>query len=149
MCEDVTNIVSREVCVYPYVQKSVSSNVLYPINKEMILMLKCQVMVVAHMTEIGFETRFRGMEVSRCHTYIENGVHEHKEVEKCKSDFVEKEYWVPTIHEGFEDLIELDIPDAQKHCSIFRFDVPDTICRVSIIKTYFLNLVIIYNLARI
>jgi len=109
VCEDVTNIVSREVCVYPYVQKSV--------------------MVVAHMTEIGFETRFRGMEVSRCHTYIENGVHEHKEVEKCKSDFVEKEYWVPTIHEGFEDLIELDIPDAQKHCSIFRFDVPDTICR--------------------
>ena len=117
VCEDVTNIVSREVCVYPYVQKSVSYNVLYHINQEE-LMFKCQVMVVAHMTEIGFETRFRGMEVSQCHTYIENGVHEHKEVEKCKNDFVEKEYWVPTVHEGFEDLIELDIPDAILHISL-------------------------------
>jgi len=109
VCEEVTNIVHREVCVYPYVQKSV--------------------MAVAHMTEIGFETRHRGMEVSRCHTYIEHAAHGYKEVEKCKNDFVEKEYWVPTIYEGFEDLIELDIPDAQKHCSSFGFDVPDTICR--------------------
>ena len=86
---------------------------------------------MAHVTEIGFETRLKGMEVSLCHTYIESGVHGHKEVEKCKNDFIEKEYWVPTVNEGFEDLIELDIPDAQKTCRIFKFDVPDTICRVS------------------
>ena len=88
-------------------------------------------MAIAHVTEIGFETRLKGMEVSRCHTYIENGVHGHKEVEKCKNEFVEKEYWIPTIYEGFEDFIEMDIPDPQKHCQTFRFDVPDTICRVS------------------
>ena len=88
-------------------------------------------MAIAHVTEIGFETRLKGMEVSRCHTYIENGIDEQKEVEKCKNDFVEKEYWIPTVYEGFEDFIELDIPDPQKHCQTFRFDVPDTICRVS------------------
>ena len=148
MCEEVTNILHREVCVYPYVQKSVS-DLACILSK---IMLKHQVMAVAHMTEIGFETRHRGMEVSRCHTYIEHAAHGYKEVEKCKNDFVEKEYWVPTIYEGFEDLIELDIPDAQKHCSSFGFDVPDTICRVSLIqfaKSMVVNLIKISTIANL
>ena len=82
------------------------------------------------MAEIGFETRFRGMEVSRCHTYIEKGIDGVKEVEKCKNDYVEKKFLLPTVHEGFEDFIELDIPEPQSDCRIFRFDVPSVICRV-------------------
>ena len=88
-------------------------------------------MAVAHITEIGFETRFKGMEVSRCHTYIENTVDGHREVEKCKDDFVEKKFLVPTVHEGFEDLIELQLPDPKSDCRIFKLNIPETICRVS------------------
>jgi len=109
VCDEVSDIITREVCVYPYVQKPA--------------------MALAHMTEIGFETKFRGMEVSRCHTYTEIGVEGVKEVEKCTNDYVEKEFLLPIVQEGFEDFIELDIPDPQSDCRIFRFDVPYVICR--------------------
>ena len=88
---------------------------------------------MAHMTEIGLEAHMKKFEISRCHKYVEKGEEGEKEVEKCTTDFVEKEYRIPNVQEGFEDFIELSIPQPQRECRVFKLNIPDVICRVSTI----------------
>ena len=47
---------------------------------------------MAQMTEIGLEAHMKKLEISRCHIYVEKGEEGEKEVEKCTTEFVEKEY---------------------------------------------------------
>ena len=70
------------------------------------------------------------MKVSKCKHIIESTVEGDREVEKCEEEYVEKEFWMPVINEGFEDLIELDLPDPQEHCQVMGFNVPEVVCRV-------------------
>ena len=90
---------------------------------------------MAHMTEIGLEAHRKKFEISRCHMYVEKGEDGEKEVEKCTTDFVEKEFRIPTVLEGFEDFIELSIPQPQRECRVFKLNIPEVICRVS--NTFF------------
>ena len=36
------------------------------------------------------------------------------------------------MEEGVEDVIELNIPEARGDCRIYKYDIPEVICRVSI-----------------
>ena len=86
---------------------------------------------MAQMTEIGLEAHRKKFEISRCHVYVEKGEDGEKEVEKCTTDYMEKEYRIPTVQEGFEDFIELSIPQPQRECRVFKLNIPEVICRVS------------------
>ena len=51
--------------------------------------------------------------------------------EECFEEFVTKEYRLPTVEEGFEDVIELNIPVARRDCRVYQYDIPEVLCRVS------------------
>ena len=82
------------------------------------------------MTEIGLEIHSKKLDITRCHMYIEKGKEGEKEVEKCTTDSVEKVYKIPTVQEGFEDFIELNIPQPQRECRVFKLAIPEVICKV-------------------
>ena len=133
VCEGSSQIVSKEVCVYPYHQKTVRLlfSLLILFNISLI-----KVTAVAQTTEIGFKNHVKRMEVSRCHSYIEKGKDGEKEVEKCTSEYVEREYKIPTVQEGFEDFIELNVPQPQRDCRVIKIDIPEVNCRVSLFPRY-------------
>ena len=79
------------------------------------------------MAGIAVDTQKRRFDISRCHRYREKG---EQEVEKCTMDSVEKEYRIPTVWEGAEDIIELNIPQAKQKCQVFKFVIPEVTCRV-------------------
>ena len=90
-----------------------------------------QEIVVAHVTQVAFEARFKKLMVSKCESYKAEGG---QEEEKCVEDFITKEYRIPTVEEHVEDLIELNIPEARSDCRTFKLEIPEVICRVSKVK---------------
>ena len=101
------------------------------------------------MAQIGFESQIKRMQISRCHTYMEKGKEGLKEVEKCVQEFVEKEYKIPTVQGGNEDFIELNIPQPQRDCRVFKIDIPEVICRVRSKLSIFLLELLDVNITRI
>ena len=79
------------------------------------------------MTEIAMEVQTKKLNITRCHNYMEKG---ENKVESCTPDLVAKEFKIPTVRRGVEDIIELSFPQAQQQCRVFKFDIPETICKV-------------------
>ena len=125
VCHYSSELVSREVCTYPYQQNTVRAAL-----QSMAYSLMFQATAVTQLTGVGLEVHSKIFEISRCHVYTEKGKDGEKEVEKCRTDSVEKEYQLPTVEEGVEDLIELNIPQPQKECRVFKFSIPEVICKV-------------------
>jgi len=106
ICEESSEITTREVCVYPYRQ-----------NTEI---------AVAEVAKIAFEANFKKMKITKCPRYkTKDGTEEGK----CVEDFVTKEYRIPTIDEYVEDIIELNVPEPISDCRSFKLNIPETICR--------------------
>jgi len=102
ICEESSAIVSKEVCIYDYQQKSI--------------------VAPAQMTEVTFERRHEKFGVTHCTP----GVY-HKE--DCVVKYEEVPYRVPSVADYIDDFIELNIPEPRKSCRVFKYEIPEVTCK--------------------
>ena len=101
VCSESSQIVSNEVCIYGYTQNVVVA----PIQ----------------LAEITFEKRLKPFSVSKCSkTTVKDG-YKDKEVEECVHETVETSYRLPSIVDNLDDFFELNIPEPEMKCQLYRF----------------------------
>jgi hypothetical protein len=49
--------------------------------------------------------------------------------EECQLESQKQKYKLPVISEDLDDLVELIIPEPEKTCQIFKYEVPEIICQ--------------------
>jgi len=109
ICQESSQIVSKEVCVYSYNQKTV--------------------VAPAQMTEVTFQRRQEKLAVTKCtKEKIQEGYKE-KVVEVCKQDYVEAPYTLPSVAANINEFIEMSIPEPEKNCQTFRYEIPEVTCK--------------------
>jgi len=110
ICEESSQIVSKEVCVYSYNQKTV--------------------VAPAQMTEVTFERREEKFEVTKCvKEKLKSAGYKEKILEVCKQDYVEAPYRLPAIIDNVDDFLELNIPEPDMRCQVYRYDIPEVSCQ--------------------
>jgi len=102
ICEESSAIVSKEVCIYDYRQKSV--------------------VAPAQMTEVTFERRHEKFGVTHCTPGISYK-------EDCIVKYEEVPYRVPSVADYIDDFIELNIPEPRKSCRVFKYEIPEVTCK--------------------
>jgi len=110
ICEESSQIVSKEVCVYSYNQKTV--------------------VAPAQMTEVTFERRHERLGATKCRKekILETGYKE-KEVEVCKHEYVEAPFSLPSVAENINEFIDMSIPEPDKNCQTYKFEIPEVTCK--------------------
>jgi len=110
ICEESSQIVSKEVCVYSYKQKTV--------------------VAPAQMTQVMFERRQEKLEVTRCEKGKSIGTgYKEKEVEVCKQAYEEFTYRLPAIIDNVDDFLDLNIPEPALSCQVYKYDIPEVTCQ--------------------
>merc|ERR1712106_822102 len=109
ICEESSQIVSKEVCFYSYKQKTV--------------------VAPAQMTQVMFERRQEKLEVTRCEKEIVKDGYKEKEVEVCKQDYVETPYTLPSVADNINEFIEMSIPEPDENCQTYRYEIPEVNCK--------------------
>jgi len=102
VCEESSAILSKEVCIYDYQQKSV--------------------VTPAQMTEVTFERRHEKFGVTHCTPGISYK-------EDCIVKYEDVPYRVPSVADYIDDLIELNIPEPRKICRVFKYEIPEVTCK--------------------
>jgi hypothetical protein len=113
ICQESSQIVSKEVCVYSYNQKTV--------------------VAPAQMTEVTFERRLEKFVVTKCaKEKIKDvyNIYNEKVVEVCKQDYVTIPYKLPASIVSVDDFIELNIPQPELNCQVYKYEVPEVTCKV-------------------
>jgi len=114
VCEEKMQTVSKEVCTYEYQQK--------------------EVIAPARIIDLGYERNFKSFPVTHCEKkHIKDGYKE-KEVESCYLEGVEIPYRLPSVTANIHDFIELAAPVPEKKCRLFRYDVPEIVCKDEVNK---------------
>ena len=108
MCSQSSQIVSKEVCVYGYSQN----------------------IVVAHvqLAEINFERRIKKFSVSNCKPAIVKDGYKEKDIEACKEEYAEISYRLPSIVDNLDDFYELNLPEPELKCQLYKYEVPEVMC---------------------
>jgi len=109
ICEESSQIVSKEVCVYSYKQKTV--------------------VAPAQMTEVTWERRLEKLAVSKCKKEILKDGYKENEVEVCKQDYVEAPYTLPSVADNINEFIEMSIPEPDENCQTYRYEIPEVNCK--------------------
>jgi len=104
VCEESSVVVSKEVCVYDYQQKTI--------------------VAPAQLTEVTFERKYEKMGVSVC-----SPGSGYNKKEQCILKYEEAAFRVPSIAEYVDDFVELNIPEPQKSCRVFKYEIPEITCR--------------------
>ena len=101
---------SKEVCVYGYSQNT----------------------VVAHLqlAEITFEKRLKKFSVSHCKQAIVKEGYQQKDIEACEEEYVEIPYRLPSIVGTLDDFMELNLPEPEVKCQLYKYDIPEVMCQV-------------------
>merc|ERR1711981_356308 len=109
VCSQSSQIVSKEVCVYGYSQNT----------------------VVAHLqlAEITFEKRMKKFAVSQCKPVIVKEGYQEKNIEACEEEYVEIPYRLPSIVGTLDDFLELNLPEPEVKCQLYKYDIPEVMCQ--------------------
>ena len=84
------------------------------------------------MTEVTFQRRQEKLAVTKCtKEKIQEGYKE-KVVEVCKQDYKVVPYRLPAIIDSVDDFLELSIPEPAISCQLYRYEIPEVTCQVSI-----------------
>ena len=100
VCTESSQIVSKEVCIHGYTQNVVVA----PVQK----------------AEITFERRVKPFTVTRCSRGLVTEDYKEKEVEECVAETVELPYRLPSIVDNLDDFLELNIPEPEMKCQLYR-----------------------------
>jgi len=109
ICEESSQIVSKEACVYSYKQKTV--------------------VAPTQMSEVTFERKVEKLEVTKCKKEKVKDGYKEKVVEVCKQEYVEVPFTLPSVAENINELIELSIPEPDENCQTYRYEIPEVNCR--------------------
>jgi len=109
ICEESSQIVSKEVCVYSYRQKAV--------------------VAPTQMTEVTFERKVEKLAVTKCKKEKVKVGYKEKLVEVCKEEHVEAPFTLPSVAENINEFIELSIPEPAENCQTYRYEIPEVNCR--------------------
>jgi len=109
ICEESSQIVSKEACVYTYRQKAV--------------------VAPAQMTEVTFERKLEKLAVSKCKKEKVKAGYKEKVVEVCKQEYVEVPYTLPSLAENINEFLELSIPEPEQNCQTYRYEIPEVSCK--------------------
>ena len=110
MCSQSSQIVSQEVCVYGYSQNTVVAHV--------------------QLAEITFEKRLKKFAVSQCKPAIVKEGYQEKDIEACEEEYVEIPYRLPSIVGTLDDFLELNLPEPEVKCQLYKYDIPEVTCQV-------------------
>merc|ERR1712025_353449 len=102
VCEESSAVVSKEVCIYDYQQRSV--------------------VAPAQMTEVTFERRHEKFGVTHCTPGVSYK-------EDCIQNYEDVPYKIPSVADYIDDFIELNIPEPRKTCRIFKYEIPEVTCK--------------------
>ena len=100
MCDESSQIVSTEVCVYGYSQNIVIA----PIQT----------------AELTFQRKIKPFKVTKCKKNIVKDGYKEKEVEECVQEVLEIPYRLPSIVDNLEDFFELNLPEPEMKCQLYR-----------------------------
>ena len=100
VCTESSQIVSKEVCIYGYTQNVVVAPV--------------------QSAEITFERKFKPFSVRKCIKNIVKDGYEDKEVKECTQEVKEIPYRLPSIVDNLDDFLELNIPEPEMKCQLYR-----------------------------
>ena len=92
---------STEVCVYGYSQNIVIAPV--------------------QLAEVTFERKNKPFKVTKCKKTIVKDGYKEKEVEECVQEVQEIPYRLPSIVDNLEDFMELNIPEPEMRCQLYRY----------------------------
>ena len=110
VCSQSSQIVSQEVCVYGYSQNTVVAHV--------------------QLAEITFEKRLKKFAVSQCKPAIVKEGYQEKDIEACEEEYVEIPYRLPSIVGTLDDFLELNLPEPEVKCQLYKYDIPEVTCQV-------------------
>ena len=108
ICNETSAVLSREVCTYEYNQ----ADVLAPVQS----------------AELTFRPRVEKLGVTRCHVVPEKHGYRTVEVEKCVMEFIDAPYILPDIAIKVDDFLQLQLPEPEKRCSVFNYELPEVLC---------------------
>merc|ERR1712088_11175 len=108
ICNETSAVLSREVCTYQYNQ----ADVLAPVQS----------------AELTFRPRVEKHGVTRCHVVPEKHGYRTVEVEKCVMEFIDAPYILPDIAIKVDDFLQLQLPEPEKRCSVFNYELPEVLC---------------------
>ena len=108
ICNETSAVLSREVCTYQYNQ----ADVLAPVQS----------------AELTFRPRVEKLGVTRCHVVPEKHGYRTVEVEKCVMEFIDAPYILPDIAIKVDDFLQLQLPEPEKRCSVFNYELPEVLC---------------------
>ena len=108
ICNETSAVLSREVCTYEYNQ----ADVLAPVQS----------------AELTFRPRVEKLGVTRCHVVPEKHGYRTIEVEKCVMEFIDAPYILPDIAIKVDDFLQLQLPEPEKRCSVFNYELPEVLC---------------------
>ena len=79
-------------------------------------------MVVAPVqsAEITFERKFKSLSVSRCSKTVIKDGYKDKEMDECVQVVKEIPYRLPSIVDNLDDFLELNIPEPEAQCQLYR-----------------------------
>ena len=89
-----------------------------------------QNIVVAHLqlAEITFEKRLKKFAVSKCKKAIVKEGYQEKDIEACEEEYVEIPYRLPSIVGTFDDFLELNLPEPEVKCQLYKYNIPEVMC---------------------
>merc|ERR1719369_2553488 len=73
------------------------------------------------MTEVTFERKIEKLGVTRCS--------KERVKEGCKEEYVEAPYTLPTLAENINEFLDMNIPEPEKACHTFRYEIPEITCK--------------------
>ena len=85
------------------------------------------------MTEVTFERRQERLAVTKCtKEKIQEAGYRKKYVDVCKQEYLAVPYKLPTVIANFDDFLELNIPEPELKCQLYKYEVPKVTCKVRI-----------------
>jgi len=112
ICNETSAVLSREVCTYEYAQ----ADVLAP----------------AQSADLTFQPRVEKLGVTRCHVGKEKQGYREVDVEKCVMEYIDAPYILPDLAINVDDFLQLQLPEPNKRCTVFQYELPEVVCGESI-----------------
>ena len=83
------------------------------------------------MTEVTFQRRQEKLAVTKCTKEKIQEDYKEKVVDKCTQNYVEVPYTLPSVAEEINEFIKMSIPEPEKTCQTFRYEIPEVNCQAS------------------